>query len=240
MDWALANLPRILDLAGQHAVLAVVPLLAGLALSLPLARLVHGRRTLRSAVLTASSVLYTVPSLALFIILPVILGTLILDPLNVVVALTVYAVALLVRTALDALDSVDAQLSEAAVALGHTPLTRYLHVDLPLSLPVLVAGLRAVSVSNVSLVSVAALVGMPNLGILFTEGLQRDFPTEIAVGLVAILALALVLDSALVLLGRILAPWDHVSHAAGAAGPGRPGGWNGRNGNRDRPEAVGP
>ncbi|ASN52519.1 ABC transporter permease [Sinomonas sp. R1AF57] len=215
MEWAFANADRILSLAGQHLLLAVVPLVAGLVVALPLARFVAARRRGRAVVLAASSVLYTVPSLALFIILPVVLGTRILDPLNVIVALTVYAVALLVRTALDALDSVAGQFSDVAVALGHTPLSRYLRVDLPLSLPVLVAGLRAVSVSNVSLVSVAALVGMPNLGILFTEGLQRDFPEEIAVGLIAILALALALDLVLVLLGRLLAPWDRAAAVRG-------------------------
>ncbi|WP_433874434.1 ABC transporter permease [Sinomonas atrocyanea] len=215
MEWAFANADRILSLAGQHLLLAVVPLVAGLVVALPLARFVATRRRGRAVVLAASSVLYTVPSLALFIILPVVLGTRILDPVNVIVALTVYAVALLVRTALDALDSVAGQFSDVAVALGHTPLSRYLRVDLPLSLPVLVAGLRAVSVSNVSLVSVAALVGMPNLGILFTEGLQRDFPEEIAVGLIAILALALALDLVLVLVGRVLAPWDRAAAVRG-------------------------
>ncbi|WP_430298019.1 ABC transporter permease [Sinomonas sp. B1-1] len=215
MEWAFANADRILSLAGQHLLLAVVPLVAGLVVALPLARFVATRRRGRAVVLAGSSVLYTVPSLALFIILPVVLGTRILDPVNVIVALTVYAVALLVRTALDALDSVAGQFSDVAVALGHTPLSRYLRVDLPLSLPVLVAGLRAVSVSNVSLVSVAALVGMPNLGILFTEGLQRDFPEEIAVGLIAILALALALDLVLVLVGRVLAPWDRAAAVRG-------------------------
>ena len=214
MEWAAENLGRILSLAGQHLVLAVVPLVLGLVISLPLAQLVRRHPAWRTVLLTASSILYTVPSLALFIILPVILGTRILDPVNVIVALTVYAVALLVRSSLDALDSVDGELSLAAQALGHTPVTRYFQVDLPLSLPVLIAGLRAISVSNISLVSVAALVGMPNLGILFTEGLQRDFVTEIVVGLVAILILALVMDLALVLLGRFLSPWARL--AAGA------------------------
>ncbi|MEA5453321.1 ABC transporter permease subunit [Sinomonas sp. JGH33] len=207
MEWAVENFGRIASLAGQHLILAVVPLMLGLVISLPLAQLVRRRHTWRTALLTVSSVLYTVPSLALFIILPVVLGTRILDPANVIVALTVYAVALLVRSALDALDSVDGELSLAATALGHTPVTRYFGVDLPLSLPVLIAGLRAISVSNVSLVSVAALVGMPNLGILFTEGLQRDFITEIVVGLVSILVLALLLDVALVIIGRLLSPW---------------------------------
>ncbi|MGN6403175.1 ABC transporter permease, partial [Sinomonas sp.] len=203
-----------LGLAGQHFVLAAAPLVLGLVISLPLAQLVRRRRAWRTALLTVSSVLYTVPSLALFIILPVVLGTRILDPANVIVALTVYAVALLVRASLDALDSVDGELSLAAQALGHTPVSRYFLVDLPLSLPVLIAGLRAVSVSNVSLVSVAALVGMPNLGILFTEGLQRDFITEIVVGLVGILVLALLMDLALVLAGRLLSPWARLAPAS--------------------------
>lgn len=219
MEWAIANLGRILSLAGQHLVLAVVPLALGLVVSLPLAQLVRRRPVWRTTLLTVSSVLYTVPSLALFIILPVVLGTRILDPINVIVALTVYAVALLMRSALDSLDSVDGELSLAAEALGHTAVTRYFQVDLPLSLPVLVAGLRAISVSNISLVSVAALVGMPNLGILFTEGLQRDFVTEIVVGLVAILVLALVMDLVLVLLGRLLSPWARLAARPGATRP---------------------
>ncbi|WP_415856106.1 ABC transporter permease [Sinomonas sp. G460-2] len=215
MEWAIENLGRILSLGGQHLILAVVPLALGLVISLPLAQLVRRHPAWRTVLLTGSSILYTVPSLALFIILPVVLGTRILDPINVIVALTVYAVALLVRSSLDALDSVDGELSLAAQALGHTPVTRYFQVDLPLSLPVLIAGLRAISVSNISLVSVAALVGMPNLGILFTEGLQRDFVTEIVVGLVAILVLALVMDLALVLVGRFLSPWARLAAGAG-------------------------
>ncbi|MDQ4491143.1 ABC transporter permease subunit [Sinomonas sp. ASV486] len=217
MEWAIANAGRILSLTGQHLLLAVVPLALGLVISLPLAQAVRHRRVWRTALLTLSSILFTVPSLALFIILPVLLGTRILDPVNVIVALTVYAVALLVRASLDALDSVDGELSLAAQALGHTAATRYFLVDLPLSLPVLIAGLRAVSVSNISLVSVAALVGMPNLGILFTEGLQRGFITEIVVGLVAILVLALLMDLLLVLAGRVLSPWARLdARRAGA------------------------
>ncbi|WP_052207411.1 ABC transporter permease [Sinomonas humi] len=222
MEWAIANAGRILSLAGQHLVLAIVPLVLGLIISLPLAQLVRHNRAWRTGLLTLSSVLYTVPSLALFIILPVVLGTRILDPVNVVVALTVYAVALLMRSALDSLDSVDGGLSLAAQALGHTAVTRYFQVDLPLSLPVLVAGLRAVSVSNISLVSVAALVGMPNLGILFTEGLQRDFVTEIVVGLIAILVLALLMDLLLVVLGRFLSPWARFA-SGGVPGRGASG-----------------
>lgn len=208
MDWFLANSGMVLVRSGQHMVLAVVPMVLGLMISIPLAQLARRHRTLRSVILTASSLLYTIPSLALFIILPTILNTRILDPVNVVVALTIYAVALLVRAALDAFDSVDRDVSQAAVALGYKPLARFLEVDLPLSLPVLFAGLRVVSVSNISLVSVAALLGVGNLGMLFTSGLQRGFITEVMVGIVAILVLALIMDAILVLLERLLTPWE--------------------------------
>jgi osmoprotectant transport system permease protein len=225
MEWFLANSGMVLERAGQHMLLALVPMVLGLLISIPLAQLARQNRTLRSVVLTASSLLYTIPSLALFIILPTILGTRILDPLNVVVALTIYAVALLVRAALDAFDSVSEDVSQAAVAMGYRPLARFLQVDLPLSLPVLFAGLRVVSVSNISLVSVAALLGIGNLGMLFTSGLQRDFVTEIVVGIIAILVLALLMDALLVLLERILTPWERAGkrntpQPAGGISPG--------------------
>ncbi|MEO5314218.1 ABC transporter permease [Pseudarthrobacter sp. CC12] len=215
MDWFLANTGMILERGGQHLVLALVPMVLGLIISIPLAQLARRNNALRSVVLTASSLLYTIPSLALFIILPTILGTRILDPLNVVVALTIYAVALLVRAALDAFDSVDADISQAAQAMGFKPLARFLQVDLPLSLPVMFAGLRVVSVSNISLVSVAALLGVGNLGMLFTDGLQRDFVTEVVVGIIAILVLALLMDAVLVLLERILTPWERAGKPQG-------------------------
>lgn len=211
MEWFLANSGRVFELAGQHLVLAIVPMVFGLLLSIPLAQLARQNRTLRSVVVTATSLLYTIPSLALFIILPSILGTRVLDPVNVIVALTIYAVALLVRAALDAFDSVDEDIRQAAVAMGFKPAARFLQIDLPLSLPVLFAGLRVVSVSNISLVSVAALLGIGNLGMLFTSGLQRGFITEVMVGIIAILVLALLMDAVLVLLERLLTPWTRAA-----------------------------
>ena len=200
----------------------------GVLIAVPLAQLARQSRGLRSLVLTGSSLLYTIPSLALFIILPTILGTRILDPVNVVVALTIYAIALLVRATLDAFDSVDEDLRQAAVAMGFKPFARFMQIDLPLSLPVLFAGLRVVSVSNISLVSVAALLGIGNLGMLFTSGLQRDFVTEVVVGIIAILLLALLMDAVLVLLERLLTPWTRAAAATGGgtgsgAGPDRTG-----------------
>lgn len=215
MEWFLSNTGMVLERAGQHLVLALVPMVLGLVISIPLAQLARVHPALRSVVLTASSLLYTIPSLALFIILPPLLGTRILDPLNVIVALTIYAVALLVRAALDAFDSVAEDLRQAAIAMGYKPGRRFFDIDLPLSLPVLFAGLRVVSVSNISLVSVAALLGVGNLGMLFTDGLQRNFVTEVVVGIVAILILALLMDAVLVVLERLLTPWTRAAKDAG-------------------------
>jgi osmoprotectant transport system permease protein len=217
MEWFLANSGMVMGLAGQHLVLALIPMVLGLVISIPLAQLARTHPALRSVVVTASSLLYTVPSLALFIILPSILGTRILDPLNVIVALTIYAVALLVRAALDAFDSVEEDLRQAAIAMGYKPWLRFVQIDLPLSLPVMFAGLRVVSVSNISLVSVAALLGVGNLGMLFTDGLQRNFVTEVVVGIIAILVLALLMDAVLVVLERLLTPWTRAAKASGPA-----------------------
>lgn len=211
MEWFLANSGMVMGLAGQHLVLALIPMVLGLAISIPLAHSARSHPALRSVVVTASSLLYTIPSLALFIILPSILGTRILDPVNVIVALTIYAVALLVRAALDAFDSVEEDLRQAAIAMGYKPWLRFIQIDLPLSLPVMFAGLRVVSVSNISLVSIAALLGVGNLGMLFTDGLQRNFVTEVVVGIVAILVLALLMDGVLVLLERLLTPWTRAA-----------------------------
>ena len=207
MQWFLANLPQVLNLAGYHLIQAIVPLVLGVIIAVPLAQLARVNKVASGIILSVGSLLYTVPSLALFVILPSILGTRILDFTNISVALTIYAVALLVRSTLDALNSVDDTLRQAATAMGYRPVQRFLSVDLPLSIPVLFAGLRVISVSNISLVSVGSLLGIPSLGFLFTDGLQRNFPTEIVVGIVGTLVLALLMDVVLVLLQKLLTPW---------------------------------
>ncbi|WP_104166128.1 ABC transporter permease [Arthrobacter sp. SX1312] len=216
MDWFLANLDFVWLHTRLHLFQAVVPLLLGLIVAVPFAQLARLNAVVGSVLLTGSSILYTIPSLAMFVFLPVVLGTRVIDPVNVIVALAIYAFSLLVRSTLDALNSIDDGVRQAAVAMGYTPVRRFLTVDLPLSLPVLFAGLRVVSVTNISLVSVGALIGVPSLGTLFTDGLFRSFPTEIAVGIIIILLLALVMDLLLVLAERLLTPWTR-KVAAGSA-----------------------
>ncbi|MET4002366.1 osmoprotectant transport system permease protein [Arthrobacter sp. UYCu511] len=214
MDWFLANLPQVLNLTGYHLIQSVVPLVLSVIIAIPLAQLARLNKAVGATILSVGSLLYTIPSLALFVILPSILGTKILDFANIIVALTIYAVALLVRSTLDALNSVERTIRESATAMGYRPLQRFLTVDLPLSIPVLFAGLRVISVSNISLVTVGSLLGIPSLGFFFTDGLQRNFPTEIVVGIVITLILALLMDVLLVLLQRLLTPWLRASKAS--------------------------
>lgn len=211
--YATDNRETVLDQLTQHLWLALVPVVVATLLALPLGWLaVTGLgpgRWLRQLLLTASSILYTVPSLALFLLLPGILGTSILDPLNVAVALTVYSLALLVRSVVDALESVDPLVVQAATAVGYAPVRRWFAVDLPLALPVLFAGVRVATVSNVSMVSVAALIGTENLGQLFTRGIQLNFyAAPIVLGLVLTVALAVLADLLVVLVQRVATPWS--------------------------------
>lgn len=222
MDWFVANLPQVLNLAGYHLIQAVVPLALSVAIAIPLAQVARLNKVAGGIILSAGSLLYTVPSLALFVILPSILGTRILDFTNIIVVLTIYAVALLVRSTLDALNSVDDSLRQAATAMGYKPLARFLQVDLPLSVPVLFAGLRVISVSNISLVTVGSLLGIPSLGFFFTDGLQRNFPTEIVVGILGTLVLALLMDVVLVLVQRLLTPWLRAGAQPSRASQARP------------------
>jgi len=199
---------EIVRLTLDHIYLAGLPLLIGLLLAIPLGWLALRRAWLYGPLIASTGLLYTIPSLALFILLPGILGTRILDPVNVVVAMTLYTIALLARTVADGLSSVPETVRQAATAMGFSTVRRLLRVELPLAVPVIAAGLRVAAVSNVSIVSVAALVGVQQLGILFTEGFNRNAIGPIMVGVVACLFLALLFDAIILTVTRLLTPWQ--------------------------------
>ncbi|NNH69780.1 ABC transporter permease [Nocardia uniformis] len=207
MKYLIDNFDEILGFTRTHLVLALVPLLVGLVIAIPIGALVHRVPWLRRLTVTAAGIAYTIPSLALFVILPPLLGISTIDPLNVIIALTIYSVALLVVAVPAALDSVPAAVLDASDAIGFGRLRRTLTVDFPLALPVFIANLRVVAVTNISMVTVGALIGVGGLGKLFTQGYQRDYPDEIVAGIIVVLVLALVIDRALYLLGRLCTPW---------------------------------
>ncbi|MDN5630564.1 ABC transporter permease [Glutamicibacter protophormiae] len=218
MNWLTNNWHTVLDLAGAHLVQSVLPVVLGLLVSVPLARLAAGSRWLRPLLVTGSSLLYTIPSLTLFVVLPLVLGTRMTSVVNVIVALTLYVVAILVRSCVDAFESLDRDVLQAATAMGYRPARRFFGVELPLAVPVMVAGLRVATVSNISMVSVGAVIGIQSLGTLFTDGLRRSIVAEILVGIVATVLIAVVLDQLLRLLGQVLTRWQRPGTGAREAG----------------------
>jgi len=214
VKWFLGHLDQVWQLMLNHAVLALIPLVVGLLLAIPLGWLAKRYRVLYSPLIAGTGLLYTIPSLALFILMPLVLGTGILDPINVVVALTIYTIALLVRTVADGLGSVPDEVVQAATAMGIGRGRRFWSVELPLAVPVIAAGLRVAAVSNVSIVSVAALLGIPQLGSLFTDGFARNFLDPIAVGILACMVLALAMDLAILWISRAATPWLRTRVAA--------------------------
>ena len=205
--WIQRNLGMIAELLGQHVILSILPVVAAFVVSIPLGYLVFRTAKLANVLLAVLGVIYSVPSLALFVVMPVILGTRILNPVNIVVALAIYSVALLVRSVVDGLRSVPSAVNQSASAVGFGRVRRLFRVELPLAMPVIFAGLRVVTVSNIALVSVGALIGTGALGQLFTRGLNSGFLTPILVGLVLSLVLALLFDGIILLIQRGVLPW---------------------------------
>lgn len=208
MTWTLDNLELIAELTINHIRLSVIPIVLSFVIAVPLGWLANRNRVLRAVTITSGSLLYTIPSLPLFVMLPYLLGTRVLSEVNVIVALLIYGVAVMVRSAADALGSVDATTRQAATAMGFSAWSRFWGVEFPLAGPVLLAGMRVVSVSTIALVSVGAIIGSRNLGYLFLNGRQRNNLEEILVGIVASVLIALVFDLLLVALGKLVMPWN--------------------------------
>jgi osmoprotectant transport system permease protein len=207
VNYLLTHLDDAWALTLIHLRLSLVPVLIGLIIAVPLGALVQRTTVLRRLTTVTASIIFTVPSLALFVVLPLIIPTRILDEANVIVALTLYTTALLVRAVPEALDAVPADVRDAATAIGYKPFTRVMKVELPLAIPVLVAGLRVVAVTNISMVSVGSVIGIGGLGTWFTEGYQSDKSDQIVAGIIAIFVVAIVVDTVIMLAGRAVTPW---------------------------------
>ncbi|MDF2666526.1 MAG: ABC-type proline/glycine betaine transport system, permease component [Microbacterium sp.] len=208
MNWVGNNLELIGELALVHLRQSLIALVVGFVVSIPIGWVAWRYRLVRSSVITITGLLYTIPSLALLILVPVLTGWYsIISENNLIVALAIYAVAILVRAVADGLDSVDAGVRQASTAIGYGSFRRFWAVEFPLAGPVVLAGLRVTSASTIALATVGILVGIQNLGYLFTNGLQRRIIPEVFAGVVAVVVLALVIDLLLVLAGRLLMPW---------------------------------
>jgi osmoprotectant transport system permease protein len=199
MDWS-----AVPTYVWENAYLGIVPALLGLVISVPLGIACARWKWLYPPVLSGASILYALPSLALFIVLIPYTG---LTDTTVIIPLTLFSLCVLVPNVVDGLRSVPEHVRQAATAMGFGALRRLVQVELPIAVPVVIAGMRVAVVSSISLASVGQLIGVSSLGYLIIDGYQRDFLTEILVGGGLIIALALVCDVVLVLLRRVLTPW---------------------------------
>ena len=211
MTWLFNNGDLIGQLVVAHLLIAIPPIILSFVISVPIGWAANRFSWSRGTLLTVLGLLYAIPSLPLFIILPLIIGTGLRDSVNLVVALTLYGIALMVRTSADGLSSVDPDVRQSASAVGFSARSQFFRVELPLAGPVLLAGIRVVAVSTISLTTVGAVIGIDSLGSLFTDGFQRGIAVEILAGIVLTIILALGIDALLVLLGRVLLPWVAVN-----------------------------
>ena len=220
MTWLSTGWPWVLELTWTHLTLGVPSILLGILGAVPLGNLASRRPRLGALVLGAASLLYAIPALPLLIIIPFLFGFPQRSPATLVVALSAYGAALLVRSSADAFTSIDPRVRQSAIALGHSAGAMFWRVDLPLAIPVLISGIRVVTVSTIGLVTISALIGVPSLGTLFTDGFQRGISAEVITGLVAVVILACLLDAICVLIGRKLTPWSQTrSHSEPASYP---------------------
>lgn len=215
MTWLSNNVELILQLMGVHLMYAIPAIVLSLVISIPIGWAAHRWKISRAALLTLIGLLYTIPSLPMFILVPALVGTDIRSGATMVIVLTLYGIALMVRSVTDGFGSVPAAALKAAEGIGYNSRQKFWAVQLPLAAPVILAGLRVVTVSTVSLVTVGAVVGIQSLGFLFTDGFQRGIIAEVVCGLLLTVAVALLLDAACVWGGKLFLPWTR--NAAGSA-----------------------
>ncbi|WP_066362768.1 ABC transporter permease [Herbidospora mongoliensis] len=203
-NWDNGGPTSVKVLLENHIVMAFVPVVVGLLIAIPLGLACARYRWLYQPTVGIMNIVYSLPSLALFSILLSVTG---LTQTTVIIPLTLFSLAVLIPAVVDGMKSVPDHVRQSAVAMGFQPYKRLMKVELPIAVPVVLAGLRVAAVSSISLVSVGALIGQGGLGYLFIDGWQRQFYTPIVVGIVLVVALALVADFVIIVAQRLLTPW---------------------------------
>jgi osmoprotectant transport system permease protein len=213
LDWVVDNLDMLAQRTGEHVVLTLIGVGFGILIAFPVTLLIHRRRRLIGPVLGVAGILYAIPSLALFGLLIPVTG---IGLVTAEIALVSYTLLILIRNGLAGLDGVAPEIVEAATGMGHTRIQRLWRVQLPLAIPVIIAGIRIATVTTIGLVAVTALIGQGGLGfVIITIGINRFFPTAILVGVGLSVLLAVLADRGLVLAERALTPWARAGSGEG-------------------------
>ena len=205
LDWVLEHLDTLAQRIGEHLLVTVIAVVAGFVISFALALAVRRWPRIYGPILAVSGILYAIPSIALFVLFIPITG---LSLLTVEIALVSYTLVILVRNIVTGLREVPPEVIEAARGMGYTDRQRLWRVELPIAMPIIVAGLRIATVTTIGLVTIATLIGMGGLGYLIVNiGIQRRFPTATLTGVIVVVLLATVIDLGFQALQRRLTPW---------------------------------
>jgi osmoprotectant transport system permease protein len=206
MDWAWigSHLADIQEKLVEHVTFTVLALFFGAVIAFPLALIATRYPRLYSPILGITGIMFTIPSIALFLLLLPFTG---LSRTTCIIGLTIYTLLILVRNMVEGLRAVPREIREAAEAMGYTRLAQLMRVELPIALPVIIAGLRIAAVTTIGLVTITALITFGGLGAFFIDGFRRLFATPIVVGIVLSVALAVAVDLTLVGIQRLLTPW---------------------------------
>jgi osmoprotectant transport system permease protein len=206
LAWMADHLDDLLGRTVQHIWLTAIAVSVGFVISLALAILAVRRRRTNGPILAVSDILYTIPSLALFAVLVSVTG---ITLLTVEIPLVMYTLVIFVRNMTAGLDGVPPDVIEAATGLGYTGSQRLWRVEIPLAVPLIVAGLRLATVSTIGLVTVTSILGdnFGGLGFFILEGYRRSFPTELYFGAIPSILLAIAADLVLGYLQRRITPW---------------------------------
>jgi len=204
-DWVLEHLDTLAQRIGEHLLVTIIAVAAGFVISFALALAVRRWPPIYGPILAVSGVLYAIPSIALFVLFIPITG---LSLLTVEIALVSYPLVILVRSIVTGLREVSPEVIEAARGMGYSDRQRLWRVELPIAMPIIVAGLRIATVTTIGLVTIATLIGMGGLGYLIVNiGIQRRFPTATLTGVIVVVLLATVIDLGFQALQRRLTPW---------------------------------
>ncbi len=207
-SWVADNTDRLRAATWEHVALTVIAVVIGLAISLPLGVAAARWRRLYTPVISVTGLLYTIPSLALFVVLVPVTG---LTRTTAEIGLVSYTLLILIRNVVAGLDGVPGDIREAATGMGYGELRRLVRVELPIALPAIMAGVRIATVTTVGLVTITALIGQGGLGTFILTGLNRDFRTPVVVGSALSVALAVVADLVLLAVQRTLTPWTRAA-----------------------------
>jgi osmoprotectant transport system permease protein len=211
LDWVLQHLDMLGQRTGEHILVTVIAVAAGFVISFGLALAVRRYPRIYAPILAISGILYAIPSIALFVLFIPITG---LSLLTVEIALVSYTLVILVRNIVTGLRGVPPEVIEAARGMGYTDRQRLWRVELPIAMPIIVAGLRIATVTTIGLVTIATLIGMGGLGYLIVNiGVQQRFPTATITGVVIVVLLSTAVDLGLQLLQRRLTPWAQARQA---------------------------